>query len=251
MKSPQKRLDPASLRSRVKRLLGKVRRARGPKAKPPLGTIRLGDLERTTPFSRDFGFDRGGPVDRVYIERFLEEHSPSIRGRTLEIGDDSYTRRFGGDRTVRRDVFHVDGTRENAAFVGDLADAPDVPSDTFDCIVLTQTLQFVWDVKGALATCHRILAPGGTLLLTAPGLSQLDRGEWSESWYWAFTDRWMRRLLAEAFPGGDVAVTSYGNVYAATTFLWGMGAPEVRPELLEARDPCYPVIVAAAARKRS
>ena len=145
----------------------------------------------------------------------------------------------------------VDGTRENAAFVGDLADAPDVPSDTFDCIVLTQTLQFVWDVKGALATCHRILAPGGTLLLTAPGLSQLDRGEWSESWYWAFTDRSMRRLLAEAFPGGDVAVTSYGNVYAATTFLWGMGAPEVRAELLEARDPCYPVIVAAAARKRS
>ena len=33
----------------------------------PTRTVRFGDLRRLVPFSREFGFDRGTPVDRFYI----------------------------------------------------------------------------------------------------------------------------------------------------------------------------------------
>jgi len=221
------------------------------KGKRLFSPIRLGDLERTTPFSDDFGADRGGAIDRVYIESFLDSNRSSIRGRVLEMGDDSYTRAFGDARVTQRDVFHVDTANTGATWVGDLSNSPKIPDGIYDCIVLTQTLQFIYDTRGTLRTCHRILKPGGTLLITAPGLSQLDRGPWSDSWFWSFTDRSLRRLLEETFVSEELLVTTYGNVYAAATFLYGLGAPEIKRELLEPRDDRYPVIVAVVARKAS
>ena len=58
--------------------------------------IKMGDFNRTTPFSTNFGYERGGPVDRYYIENFLQKHASHIQGRVLEIGDNEYTLRFGG-----------------------------------------------------------------------------------------------------------------------------------------------------------
>lgn len=211
----------------------------------------MGDLARTTPFSSEFGFDRGGAIDRIYVERFLDAKSAMIRGRVLEIGDDSYTRAFGGSRVTRADVLHVDPAQTHATYIGDLSDLPQVPDGIYDCIVLTQTLHLIYDVRAALRTCHRILAPGGVLLLTSPGISQVDAGDWGATWYWSFTDRAIRKLLAEDFDPADVAVETFGNVYAATTFLYGMGAPEIDRRLLEPADERYPVIVAATARKRA
>src|ERR687894_427089 len=67
---------------------------------PARGRLDLGDLRRLTPISREYGYDRGTPIDRFYIENFLEEHSSSIRGRVLEISENTYTRRFGGARAT-------------------------------------------------------------------------------------------------------------------------------------------------------
>src|SRR5450755_3790753 len=61
----------------------------------------LGTLRRTTPLSDEHGFDRGTPVDRYYIEGFLEEHRQDIRGRVLEVRDSGYTDRFGHELTQR------------------------------------------------------------------------------------------------------------------------------------------------------
>jgi glycosyltransferase involved in cell wall biosynthesis len=62
---------------------------------PRIGAVDFGDLGSTRPISLDFGFDRGTPVDRYYVEGFLARHASDIRGRVLEIGDASYSRRFG------------------------------------------------------------------------------------------------------------------------------------------------------------
>src|SRR5258708_1276969 len=51
---------------------------------PPLGTVKLGDFVRTRPISTSFGFDRGTPIDRYYIENFLGRNAGDIRGRVLE-----------------------------------------------------------------------------------------------------------------------------------------------------------------------
>ncbi len=222
---------------------------RGGGRPPAVGHVRLGDLGRVTPISRRFGFDRGRPIDRYYIEGFLERHADAIRGRVLEVGDDTYTRRFGAGRVIARDILHVAPGYPGATIVADLADADHLPPDTFDCIILTQTLHLIYDVRAALRTLHRILRPGGVLLATFPGISQIDRGKWAEQWYWSFTARSARRLFGEVFPGEGVVVEAHGNVLAAIAYLHGLATEEVRREDLDQRDPQYEVLVAVRAVK--
>ncbi len=244
-----KRTARRTLPAPVRRWLQAQRRGRT--HSPPPGRVRFGSLRRVTPLSRAFGKDRGGlPIDRYYIERFLAVHAADIRGRVLEIGTDSYTRRFGGDRVARSDVLDVLEGNPKATIVADLTRADHVPSDTFDCIVLTQTLQFIYDVRTALRTLHRILKPGGVLLATAGGISQISRWD-AERWghYWNFTTGSARRLLEEAFPSGTIDVGAHGNVLAAVAFLHGMATHELRRDELDYRDPDYELVVTMRAIK--
>jgi hypothetical protein len=216
---------------------------------PPPGWVRFGSFRRLGPLSRSFGYDRGQPVDRHYIEAFLAENARDIRGRTLEVGDDAYTRRFGGERTLRRDVLHVEAGSPGATVIANLASADHVPSESFDCIVLTQTLQLIYELPAAIATLHRILKPGGVVLATVPGISQISEDEWSRSWYWSFTPLSARRLFAQVFSPENVAVEAHGNVLAATAMLQGMAAAELRPQELAHRDPSYPLLITVRALK--
>ena len=216
---------------------------------PEVGAVDPGDLDRVTPFSTEFGYDRGGPVDRYYIENFLQKEAGSIRGRVLEIGDNAYTMQYGGANVTKSDILHVNDTNPIATLIGDISDAPQIPDNSFDCIVLTQTLHLIYDFKGALETCHRILKPGGALLLTVPGITPIDHGEWKETWYWSFTDKAMHRLMTDAFGKGKVDINTFGNVFAASSFLYGMGLPEVPVEKLEYRDPHFQVIITVKAVK--
>jgi SAM-dependent methyltransferase len=202
-----------------------------------------------SPVSREWGFERGTPIDRFYIERFLEVHSTDVRGRVLEIGDNSYTRRFGGGRVARSDVLHVEEGNPDATIVGDLTRAHHLPSDAFDCIILTQTLHLIYDPRSAIVTLHRILRPAGVLLLTAPGITPTSHQEWPGSWYWSFTTNSAARLLSEAFGGEHVTVEGHGNVMAACAFLYGLACEDVRRADLEHLDPDYQVIVTARAIK--
>src|SRR3989442_2624021 len=58
---------------------------------------RWGNLRRVTPFSMDFGFDRGTPIDRFYLHDFLDRHRNAITGDVLEIESPGYTRQYGHD----------------------------------------------------------------------------------------------------------------------------------------------------------
>ncbi len=91
------------------------------------------------------------------------------------------------------DVLHVDPGAPEATFVGDLADGSMLPDAAFDCIVLTQTLHFIFDFVAALRTLARILVPGGVLLLTVPGISNIADDEWGATWHYSFTQHALRR----------------------------------------------------------
>jgi glycosyltransferase involved in cell wall biosynthesis len=213
------------------------------------GTINLGDFKRTIPFSTRFGYDRGGPIDRYYIENFLQRNHAAIHGHILEIGDNFYTQHYGAGRVTKSDILHIDSSNENATYIGDLSDAPHIPNNLFDCIILTQTLHLIYDCKGAISTCYRILKPGGTLLLTVPGISQIDYGEWEDTWLWSFTKGVLKRLLQESFPAGSFEVETYGNVLTSAGFLYGMGTPELSQEALDFNDPHFQLIITAKAIK--
>jgi SAM-dependent methyltransferase len=217
---------------------------------PPVGLVRFGNLRRATPISRVFGFDRGQPIDRYYIEKFLIRHGDDIAGRVLEIGDDAATRKFGGDRVTKSDVLHVREGNPQATIVGDLAHADHIPSTIFDCIICVQTLQFIYELRPSIQTLYRLLKPDGVLLVTMPGISQISRYDmdrWGD--YWRFTTMSAQRLFQEVFPPANVTVEAYGNVLAAAAFLHGLAAQELHPEELDHRDPDYELLIAVSAVK--
>lgn len=216
---------------------------------PPPGKIQPGDFNRLTPFSSDFGFDRGGAIDRFYIESFIQENQARVTGKVLEIGDNAYTLKYGGANVLHSDILHVDHKNTRATYIGDITDVPQIPSAEFDCIIFTQTLHLIYDFRSALRTCYRILKPGGCLLLTVPGISHIDKGAWRDYWLWSFTDASIKKLMTETFNGSSVSINTYGNVYVAAAFLYGMGLPEFKKEYLFHNDPSYQVIISAAAVK--
>jgi peptidoglycan/xylan/chitin deacetylase (PgdA/CDA1 family)/SAM-dependent methyltransferase len=221
--------------------------ARGPGARvDPFAEPRM-----LHPVSREWGYDRGRPVDRYYIERFLAAHEQDVKGRVLEIGDNSYTRRFGADRVTTSDVLNVVPGNEQATIVGDLTQADHIPTGVFDCVILTQTLQLVYDLPAALRTVHRILQPGGVLLATFPGLTRTSQTEWKGSWFWRLTPASARRLFEAVFPPANLELTGHGNVLAASAFLYGLAVEDLTAEELDHEDADFDVIVTVRAVKEA
>lgn len=207
----------------------------------------MGDLRRLSPISREYGFDRGRPIDRYYIEKFLRGQSHVIQGRVLEIGENVYTKKFGGQRVSQSDVLHYVEGNPVATFVGDLTDAPQLPSNSFDCVIITQTLQLIYDVRAALTTIYRILKPGGVVLATFPGLSQISGNEWKHTWHWGFTNCSAQLLFESVFPEPLVEINTYGNVLSSIAFLHGLADDELTEAELDVADVEYQLLVAARA----
>jgi len=201
------------------------------------------------PKSAHWGWDRGTPVDRYYIERFLAEHAADIRGNALEVKDASYTQRFGRD-VVRSDVIDIDPANAQATIVADLSLGEGIPEGRFDCFILTQTLQYIYDVRAAVAQCEHLLRFDGVLLVTVPALSRIVHGEGLEWDYWRFTAASCRRLFGEAFGDDNVTVQTHGNVLASTAFLRGTAYEEIPRRKLDANDPYFPTLVTVRAVKR-
>lgn len=208
-------------------------------------------LRRLQPYRPGFGFHYGKCIDRYYVERFLAVQAASIRGRVAEIGGDKYTRLFGGNRVSRCEVIDVDVSNKDRTLTLDLAQPAAAPESLFDCILCIQTLFEIYDHAAAVASLHKMLKPGGTLLATVPGLSQRvpapmlgAGGDW-----WRYTACSARRLFAGAFGDANVEVTTYGNVLAATAFLHGLVERELTRDELEFHDPDYEMLIAVTAVK--
>jgi SAM-dependent methyltransferase len=175
-----------------------------------------------------------------------------IRGRVLEVQEALYTERFGDPASIERtDVVDIDPENRDATLVADLANAPQLPSDAFDCVICTQTLQYLYDVRAGIRTLYRILKPHGTALVTLPGIAQIHHSHEDAAWgdYWRFTTTSAKRLFEDAFQSSDVTVDIFGNVLSATAFLYGLAAEELTPFELDVRDPDYQLIIGVKAVK--
>lgn len=213
------------------------------------GLLRLAMMGRTYPVDPGFGRGHGTPVDRYYIERFLAKNAASVTGRVLEVGDAEYTERFGSGVTTS-DILNFTQGAPGATIVADLSNCPQIPSGSFDSIILTQTLHYIYDMEAAVAELHRILAPAGRLLCTVPGISQVSRFD-MEHWgdRWRLTSLSARELFATSFDAEDVCVTTWGNALSSVFFLEGIVAERLRPRELDAREEDYELLVTVVATK--
>jgi hypothetical protein len=203
------------------------------------------------PVSTQFGLDRGRPVDRFYIERFLEQNKELIRGRVLEVQERTYTDWFG-TAIEQSDVLHAAPGNPEATVVGDLTTGEGIEQDAYDCIILTQTLPFIYDVRAAVHGTRTALKPGGTVLATVPGISQIsreDRRDWGD--WWRFTSDSARRLFEEEYGAANVECEVHGNLVAACALLYGLAQEELTREELERRQDDYEIIVTVKARRAS
>ena len=242
-------------RSELQHQLDATRReiasARAELASRGRATIDWGDLRRAEPVSANWGLERGTPVDRIYIERFLDEHRDDIQGRVLEVKDAGYTKRFGEGRVTTRDVLDIDAKNPEATLIVDLAVPEEMPADRYDCIVLTQTTHIIYDSQRVVESAYRALRPGGVLLCTLPCVSRVstegtDHGAGD---YWRFTAAGARHLFSAVFPLDHLEVRSRGNLMACAAFLLGLAAHEVPDPGLQRDDPWHPLVCVVRATK--
>lgn len=198
------------------------------------------NLAPIEPLNRKFGFSRGTPVDRFYMESWLENNKELIRGDVLEIAEDTYTKRFGGSDVISH-ILHV--SLEQEGFIkGNLETGEGITEDSMDCIILTQTIPFIYGCDKVIANLYKMLRRGGNALITTGGISQISRYD-MDRWghFWSLTTASLKRLIEESAFGENYEITVYGNVKAACALLYGLAAEELKTEELEYVDEDYPV----------
>jgi SAM-dependent methyltransferase len=235
------------LKEGAKRLLSALVRKKTP--------IVFGDPNRIAPLSRTFGFDRGSPIGRHYVDSFIAHNHLLIAGDCLEVGETRYLTQHAASvtsKTILAPTEAAVASRSGAdgVLIGDLADPATLPHDRFDCFVCTQTLSFIYDFAAAIEGSHRLLRKGGVFLGTVPGLQQISRYDF-DRWgdYWRFTTQSMQKALTPVF-GSDVKVQCYGNALAAQLILQGIVLEDLPdPAVVDPVDEDYQVIIGFVARK--
>jgi peptidoglycan/xylan/chitin deacetylase (PgdA/CDA1 family)/SAM-dependent methyltransferase len=214
-----------------------------------LDTFDWGDLRRTDPVSRDWGYDRGVPIDRRYIDDFLAAHSSDVHGVVLEVQEDDFTQAFGGPRVAAHEVLDIDPSNGRATVLADLRLAPQLPPGAVDCIILTQTVHVIDDMAAALGECYRLLKPGGVLLATLPSASRVCLEYGLHGDLWRMTPAGARALFQAVFTPSQASYDAFGNVLTTGAFLQGLACAELTDAEFEARDPYFPLLTGVRAKK--
>ena len=208
------------------------------------------DLRILSPISNVFGLDRGKPIDRYFIENFLNEKKDLIKGVVLEIGDNKYTRMFG-DSVIKSEILTYDlNDKRKNIIIGDLTKYDNFEKGKYDCIILTQTLNFIYDYKKAISGVLYLLKEGGTVIVTTSGISQIsdyDNKRWGD--FWRFTEIGLRKSFEEVFAEENINTKSYGNVLSSISYLHGISSEELSIKELEFNDPNYPLLITLTAKK--
>jgi len=221
---------------------GKTEVAKPNRSSATPAPVDLGDVRRLEPVSRVWGLDRGQPLDRYYIEQFLETHRADIRGRVLEVKDAHYTERYG-EAVERSDVVDIAADNSRATIVADLTSAGALPAASFDCVILIQTLHVIYDLRAALRNAVGALKPGGVLLASLPCLSRIDYESGIDGDFWRMTPAAASRLFEDVCAPAAVEVHGYGNVLAGCGFLMGLAVGDLTNVELDHRDPYHPLVL--------
>lgn len=203
--------------------------------------VVFNNLQINTPISSVFGMDRGTPIDRYYIEKFLNSQKHFVQGTVLEVAEPYYTKKYG-EKVNRIEILNAVPS-ELATIVADLSKPDSLPTEKVDCFICTQTYNFIYDVKKAIEGSYKILKKDGVLLVTVAGLTQISRYDmdrWGD--YWRFTDKSIGRMISEVFGAENVQVFIYGNVLAGIAFLQGIAVEDLpEPQLLDKEDNNYQI----------
>jgi SAM-dependent methyltransferase len=210
------------------------------------------DLEDSF-ISNDFGFGRGKPVDRFYIESFIKQHTDKILGSCLEFGDTTYIDLFG--KSVK-DKYSFNYSSEPSQYknniMGDLTKIDTLSKNSFDCILCINVLNFIYDLPIAVEGLKKLIKPNGKIIITLAGvsshISRYDMDRWGD--YWRFTNKSAIKLFKDA--GFHVEkIQTYGNPYACSAQINGYSMEDLSKEKIVKSDPDYQLLIACILSKYS
>lgn len=204
----------------------------------------------TKPVSKVFGSERGKAVDRYYIEEFLQENAEYIYGVVMEVANNNYTKMYGRDKVSKSVVSHVKGWGKDSV-VCNFETGEGVVENSIDCLICTQTLQYIFDLSSAIKNIYKMLKPGGAALITVPGIKPLceyDNDKWGEQW--SFTYNCLKKLCSMVASEDDYKVIQYGNAKIATAYLYGLCVEELKTSDFEYQDSQYPFLICARITKQ-
>jgi hypothetical protein len=216
-----------------------------------IAEIDFGDLARIEPISRFFSYDRRTPIDRLFIESFLEQNRLDIRGGLLEISESTYTRQCGDYRVCKSNVLHVNKGHPSATNICDLSNALHIPYNSFDFLILTQVLVVIFDRQSTIRMLHRIPKPVGVALITVPGICTIDNGECRDQWMWIIIPNSLKELLCLSFLRNYMEVSSRGNIISSISFQQGLCLEDISNYADHVDDPTYPLTVTGRAVQES
>lgn len=190
---------------------------------------------------------RGKHIDRFYIENFLRKNSDCVRGTCLEIESNEYTLRYGEQKVEKSDILDINTGNKRATVHGDLKNLRGlIPDNTYDCIILTQTLQYVDDYPAAIKECHRILKPRGVVLATLPAIARIGYAGVAGD-YWRFTEAGGGYAFSQVF--AEVDAQAFGNMRVAFKSLVGAFQEFSTEKEMTHNDPNFPSLVTIRAVK--
>lgn len=139
----------------------------------------------------------------------------------LEIGDRHYTELYGSENAQSYVLHFEEGScQEPYDFFGNLITGTGLTQDFYDCIILTQVLNFVEDITYTADHLINALKPGGKILLSVSGISTICRYDMEiYGQYWNFTDKSIKNMFSKNNTKCDVFTR--GNCKVACAFCRG------------------------------
>lgn len=203
--------------------------------------------------SNDFGFSRGTPIDRYYMNNFFLKNSTYIFNNVLEFGDDYYFKKFCKHENSSCDIFTstLDKRNDNVKRIhGDLTKIAPIYFAKYDCIICTNVLNFIFDTKAAISGISNMLKSGGICIVTLAGfsthISRYDYDRWGD--YWRFNDLSAIKLFENDFD--IIFIKNYGNVYSAIAQMSGFCVEELEVEKVNEIENDYVMITGLVLKKK-
>ena len=210
------------------------------------------DLKDNFFISNDFGFSRGNPIDRYYIENFLKKNQNDFVGESLEFGTDFYLKKFNRGITSFNIFTSLKDKSKNKNLIkGDLSIVKNQPEEKYDLIVCTNVLNFIYDINLAIKGLHKMLKKNGVCLVTIASfsthVSRYDMDRWGDYW------RLSEKSAYKAFKKNNFIIDeckSFGNVKLAIAQMNGLCVDDIDSDILKINDNDYQMLITLRVKKQ-
>ena len=197
----------------------------------------------------DWGYRRGTPVGRVYIDMFLNKYRECIRGDIMEVAETTYSERFcQKNDTTSFTAIHVE--KKEGCRQANLETGEGFYKEEFDTMIITQTLAYIYNLNEVINTIYRSLKQGGHCFVTVTDIGHMGSIE-TEKYgaFWGFHRAGIAKLFTEVFGENNVMIESYGNLKTVVAQLYGICAEDLDKKIINKKDDRYPMIIGIVARK--